>query len=115
MCEGPRGRVGRFGKSQIFGHLENICESLSPEGLEADKEDGRVEVPVAITKDLMVSVYIQTPFSLSSIPRHFFVLTTALLPLCLQPRDKTASCFCLFLSLPAVSGGFSVLGNQFPY
>ena len=115
MCEGPHGRLGRFGKSQIFGHLEDICKNLSPEGLEADKEDGSVEIPMAITKDFMVSVYIQTLFSLSSVHRHFLVLTTTLLPLCLQPRDNTASCFCLFLSLPAVSGGFSVLGNQFPY
>ena len=80
MCEGPHHKVWRLGKSQIFGHL---CESLSPEGLEADKVDGRVEGPMAITKDLMISVYIPTPFSLSSVPRHFLFLTTALLPLCL--------------------------------
>lgn len=83
MCEGPHSKVGRLGKSQIFGQEPNICESLSPEGLEADKVDGRVEGPMAITKDLMISVYTQTPFSLSSIPRHFPFLATALLPLCL--------------------------------
>ena len=79
------------------------------------KKDERVEVPVAITKDLMVSVSIQTPFSLRSILRHSLLLAIALLPLSLQTRGKAASCFCLSLSLPAVSGGFSVLGNEFPH